>query len=109
MRMYSTSRWTLVLVLVALMTCLEMYFMATLWPVMVWTASGKLKGERRRVAGSTGLLTLYFSKGALTNFLDDSVLAELRWGVGVLVFRGDRHCELGVGEMWGREGREEGL
>jgi len=48
MRMYSTSRWTLVLVLVALMTCLEMYFMATSWPVMVWTASGKLGGESQR-------------------------------------------------------------
>ena len=57
MRMYSTSRWTLVLVFVALMTCLEMYFMATSWPVMVWTASEELEGERRKVAGSTdGLL-----------------------------------------------------
>jgi hypothetical protein len=87
------------------MTCLEMYFMATSWPVMVWTASGKLEGERRGAAGSTGSLTLYFSKGALSNFLDDSVLAELRWRVDPVLFRGDRHCENGG---WERdvEGRE---
>ena len=107
MRMYSTSRWTLVLVFVALMTCLEMYFMATSWPVMVWTASGRFKGERRKVAGSTGLLTLYFSKGSLPNFLDDSVLAELRWRVGLLLLRGDRHCEYGSGRDVGRRRSEE--
>ena len=60
--MYSTSRWTLVLVLVALMTCFEMYFMATSWPVMVWTASVEVEGERGEVAGSTDCLLFTFPK-----------------------------------------------
>ena len=107
MRMYSTSRWTLVLVLVALMTCLEMYFMATSWPVMVCTASGGLEGEGREVAGSTDLLTFHFAKGALSNLLDDGVLAELGWRVDHLLFRGDRHCEW-EGGMWRRESRMRG-
>lgn len=38
-RMYSTSRCTLVRVLVALITCFEMNFMATLWPVTVCIAT----------------------------------------------------------------------
>ena len=81
--------------------------MATSWPVMVWTASGRFKGERRKVAGSTGLLTLYFSKSSLPNFLDDSVLAELRWRIGLLLLRGDRHCEYGSGRDVGRRRSEE--
>jgi len=84
--------------------------MATSWPVMVWTASGKsLRGGE--VAGSTGLLTLYFSKGALSNFLDDCVFAELCWRVDHLLFRGDRHCVgteggRGCGEVSGSEERD---
>jgi len=109
MRMYSTSLWTLVLVLVALMTCLEMNFMATLWPVMVWTASGK-PGVREGRWPDPRILTLYFSKGALANFFDDGVFAELRWRVEHLIIRGDGHCECGEGEgeMWGRVGRRRG-
>jgi len=80
--------------------------MATSWPVMVWTASGRFKGEGRKVAGSTGLLTLYFSKGAMSNFLDDSVLAELRWRI-CLLLRGDRHCEYGSGRDARRRRSEE--
>ena len=38
-RMYSIPRRTMVPVPVALMTCLEMYFKATSWPVTVCTAS----------------------------------------------------------------------
>ena len=40
-----------------------------------------------------GLLTLYCAKGALCNFLDDGVLAELRWRVDHLFVRGSGHCE----------------
>lgn len=75
---------------------------------MVWTASGKLEGKRRKAAGSTGLLTLYFSKGALSNFLDDSVLAELGWRIGPLLFRSDRHCEYGGGGDVGERGWRRG-
>lgn len=50
-----------------------------------------------------GLLTLYFAKGALANFLDDGVLAELGWGVDHLVFRGDGHGEQGRGDVGKRE------
>ena len=60
------------------------------------------------MAGSTGLLTLYFSKGALSNFLNDGIFAELGWRIGPLLFRGGRHCKRGEWrceeEMVGGEG-----
>ena len=37
--MYSTSRWTLVFVLVAWITALDIYFIATFWPVIVCVAT----------------------------------------------------------------------
>lgn len=91
--MYSTSRWTRVLVLVIWMTALEMYFMATLCPVMVCVATdmdekkkkrkkvastGKPKGDRHRAKGERR--TLHFSKSALGDVANDGVLPELRSG-----------------------------
>lgn len=74
---------------------------------MVWTASEKLEGEGGGVAGSTGLLTLYFSKGALSNFLDDGIFAELGCRIACLLVRGGRHCKHGewrdVRERWSEE------
>ena len=55
------------------------------------------------------MLTLYFSKGALANFLDDCVFAELGCRVDPLFLGGGRHCERERewGRMWGRERVEE--
>lgn len=65
---------------------------------------------RWEVAGSTEMLTLYFSKSALSDFLDDGVFAELRWRVGHLLFRGDGHCgHGGEREGCGEERVGEGL
>lgn len=54
------------------------------------------------------LLTLYFSKGALANLLDDGVLAELGWRVDYLLIRGGGHCECGGGRDVGKSGSGEG-
>lgn len=48
MRIYSNSLRTRVLVFSRCISALEMYFMATLWPVMVWVAT------KRRVSGACG-------------------------------------------------------
>ena len=49
------------------------------------------------------MLTLYFAKSALSNLLDDGVLAELGRRVDHLVFRGDGHCGQAAGGC-GEEG-----
>lgn len=77
-RMYSTSLWTRVLVLVIWMTALDMYFIATFWPVMVWVATAEhaLVDQGQR-SNKIVRCTFDFAKGPLGDILYDCVFTQL--------------------------------
>lgn len=83
--MYSTSRCTRVFVLVSCMTALDIYFIATLWPVTVCKATKKRRITAWFIRESCQLVdrmhfTFYFSKSPLCNILNDCVFTQLlRW------------------------------
>jgi len=52
-RMYSNSRRTRILVFSRKMTALEMYFIATRWPVTVWIATGADEDRKEDIESAT--------------------------------------------------------
>jgi len=79
--MYYTSGSTLVLFVVIWITALVMFFVATLWPVMVWVATTPF-GLKKLCPhnDAANLLTFHFAKSALRNILYDSIFPQLRGG-----------------------------
>jgi len=102
--MYSNSRRTRILVFSRWMTALDMYFMATLCPVIVCVATEKKNPGFRQVVEKKigyGWRTFDLPERPFCNILDDRVLPEL--GRGVLRWN-ITHFGYGLAEQEARDG-----
>jgi hypothetical protein len=68
------------------MTALDIYFIATLWPVIVCVATAPKCRKAVPYNDLTKILTFDFAKGSLRNIFDDGILPQLGGGIDRMPF-----------------------